>query len=42
MDIRPLYARLEGAVVEQIPFQVSDGTRLGLTRVRPRDRNQSR
>jgi pimeloyl-ACP methyl ester carboxylesterase len=40
MEIRPLYARLEGAVVEQIPFQVGDGTQLGLTRIRPTERAQ--
>ncbi|MGO4427057.1 esterase, partial [Streptomyces sp. MCAF7] len=31
--LRPLYARLDGARVEEIPFLTKDGTRLGLSRV---------
>ena len=31
--LRPLYARLDEAELEEIPFRASDGTRLGLSRV---------
>lgn len=31
--LRPLHARLDGATIEEIPFQVTDGTELGLCRV---------
>ncbi|MEU1466834.1 alpha/beta fold hydrolase [Streptomyces sp. NPDC005761] len=34
MILRPLYARLDEAVIEEIPFRAGDGIRLGLTRVR--------
>ncbi|MFI1336441.1 alpha/beta hydrolase [Streptomyces sp. NPDC020845] len=33
VTLRPLYARLDGARVEEIPFRTKDGTRLGLSRV---------
>jgi alpha-beta hydrolase superfamily lysophospholipase len=32
--LRPLYHRLNPAVVEEIPFRATDGVRLGLTRIR--------
>ncbi|MEI7032119.1 alpha/beta hydrolase [Streptomyces pratensis] len=35
MTLRPLYARLDEAAIEEIPFRAGDGLRLGLTRVRP-------
>ncbi|MFB6630339.1 alpha/beta fold hydrolase [Streptomyces sp. NPDC090082] len=31
--LRPLYARLDGATVEEIPLRAGDGTLIGLTRV---------
>lgn len=33
MTRRPLYARLDGATIEEIPFRATDGTQLGLCRV---------
>jgi alpha-beta hydrolase superfamily lysophospholipase len=42
MTLRPLYAPLDRATIEQIPFEASDGTELGLCRVvadAPADRN---
>ncbi|MEK8104286.1 alpha/beta fold hydrolase [Micromonospora sp. M12] len=37
MRPRPLNARLTGGTVQDIPFTTSDGTRLSLCRISPRD-----